>query len=117
MKPLGFSTTDTMEEFTKEEESLLLMLECACVDYGGAYVPGRTSENDRQTLDRWKAAGFCDHGRIVRAVDIVMKERTCWVRLSPEAMAAAHALRAARAERLWGKRLWRTAGEKGAGED
>lgn len=89
-------------------------MECAAVDYGGTYQPERTNAEDRAIMDRWKAEGIIDHGRV--ASEHLTEKRSVWVRLSPMAMQAAHALRIERAERMWGNRSWISTSEK-RGED
>lgn len=99
-----------MKKLTPQEESLLLFCECAMVDYGGLYESCHLNNNDRDILDVWKSNGFADHGRI--ASSDIKGTRTVWVKLSAEAMQAAHLLRTQRAIRKWNKRTWQTAVEK-----
>ena len=99
-----------IETLTKDEKSLLLFCECACVDNAGIYQPQRTNAVDRENLDKWQAEGFLDHGRV--SSEFLAETRCVWVRLSHEAMAMAQTLRRERAERMWKNRTWTTTEEK-----
>lgn len=100
----------TIDQLTKTEKSLLLFMECAAVDNGGIYQSERTNAEDREIMDRWKAEGFIDHGRV--ASEYLTATRRVWIHLTPEAMALAQELRRARAERMWFARTWETTAEK-----
>jgi hypothetical protein len=100
----------TIDQLTKTEKSLLLFMECAAVDEGGIYQTERTNAEDREIMDRWKAEGFIDHGRV--ASEYLTATRRVWIKLTPEAMALAQELRRARAERMWIARTWESTAEK-----
>jgi hypothetical protein len=100
----------TIDNLTKDEKSLLLFAECACVDYGGIYQPERLNDDDRQILKAWKLEGFCDHGRV--ASEHLTSTRSVWLKLSDEAMQLAHELRIERARRMWARRGWISTDEK-----
>lgn len=99
----------SFEQFSTTEKKLLLFLECAATDYGGAYQPEAVNDEDREIMDRWRACGFVDHGRI--ASKSLPTPRPLWVKLSPEAIKVAHACRAERAARMWRNRTWQTTAE------
>jgi hypothetical protein len=98
------------EDLSKDEKSLLLMLECACVDYGGIYQPERLNDADRAILERWKKDGILDHGRV--ASEFITMNRRVWVRLSGEAMQAAQELRSEHYARMLANRNWLSTAEK-----
>ena len=104
----------TMEKMiqlpTKTEKSMLLFAECCVVDNGGIYQSERTNADDREVMDRWKAEGFIDHGRV--SSEFLTATRRVWITLSPEAMALAQELRRERADRMWKNRTWTTTVEK-----
>lgn len=104
--------TTTIDSLTVSQASLLLLLECAAVDYEGVYQPERLNQADREVMNHWKAEGFIDHGRVASEDVTVSGNRLVWVRLSPEAVAMAHELRAKRIERKWTGRQWKTTAEK-----
>jgi hypothetical protein len=100
----------TIDQLTKTEKSLLLFMECAAVDHGGIYQPERTNTEDREIMDRWKAEGFIDHGRL--ASEHLKPGRTVWCSLSVDAMEMAHSLRKELAARMWENRTWISTAEK-----
>ena len=99
-----------IQSLTKTEKSMLLFAECCVVDHGGIYQSERTNAEDREVMDRWKAEGFIDHGRV--SSEFLTATRRVWITLSPEAMALAQELRRERADRMWKNRTLTTTVEK-----
>lgn len=94
----------TPEETAKKNEtSLLLYCESRAVDQRGILDVNRMNDDDRAILDRWKASGFVESGRVAFD-DIPNRGWTTWVRLSDAAWILAHSERRARAEREQYKR-------------
>lgn len=100
----------TIDSLTKDEKSLLMFAECACVDHGGIYQPQRLNNTDRAILDQWQLEGFASHGRV--ASEHLTETRCVWLQLSDAAMHLAHELRIQRAGRMWNNRNWITTNEK-----
>jgi hypothetical protein len=102
---------EVMAELTKDEKSLLLLLEACAVDNSGRIDLRRINSDDIAIGKRWNESGFVKFGRI-RAADIFRKE-TRWCHLSPEALKLAHEERTLRAERGWSRREYLTTEEEG----
>jgi len=100
----------TIDQLSKTEKQLLMLLECAAVDHGGLYQSERTNAEDRKTMDLWRDQGFIEHGRVPS--EYLTPIRRVWVRLSVDAENLAQVVRAERAARLWTNRGWITTHEK-----
>lgn len=99
-----------VEDFTKDEQSLLLYLETRAVDYGGRMNGQQLNNVDRENLTKWKVSGYVESGRI--CADDHNKDGTLWCKLSERAFNDATALRKARMLRMWENRHYRTTAEK-----
>ena len=95
---------------TKDERSLLLYLETRAVDHGGKIRDANMNDLDRATLKAWTKSGYVKSGRI--ASEHMDAQHATWVHLSEQAMADAHDLRKARAERMWANKVYMTTDEK-----
>jgi len=105
-----------MTELTKEEKSLLLYFETRATDYGGTVDGANMNGADFSKAQEWDKAGFVKFGRIC-SEDLDSRRRGAyWCRLSSDAVAIAHQLRAERADRVWEKRRWRTTEEYRGGK-
>jgi len=110
-------SSNDLKQLTKEEMSLLLFLETQAVDFGGLINTVHMNGNDHNILSDWTENGFVESGRVcfedIEKYNLAtqVKRKTMWVRLSQEAFDMAHAERKTRAERMWGKRSWRTTQE------
>jgi hypothetical protein len=83
---------------TRDEKSLLLYVETCCVDYGGLLEGIRMNESDHKALDRFKAEGVLDFGRIPsELLGQFSRKVTKWCDLTDTGWALAHQLRRARA--------------------
>ena len=99
---------------TKDERSLLLYIETRCVDYGGVLDTRHLNDDDQELLEKWKAEGFIDTGRV--AFKTIPDAPGCrawtqWVSLSEEAWKAAFIQRIARFAREHHNRKWMTTEE------
>lgn len=101
---------------TRQQLSLLLYLESRGVNHGGAVALVHMNEDDIKQAEAWNGLGLIQFGRItsrdIRARVPTHRTSTHWVKLSPQAQTIAAAERAARAERGWKARTWRTTAEK-----
>lgn len=108
-----------MPEMTIAQQRLLMYLETRAVDHRGKIDPAHVNVEDRQQIDDWAREGFIESGRICAAdLQPAAPSDTArayvpnsWVKLSPQAIAAAHALRIARIERGWQNKGYRTTAE------
>jgi hypothetical protein len=100
----------TLKTMTKDERSLLLFLETRAVDHAGRVDTRHMNSDDFEIAKRWDAEGFVNFGRI--AFEHCNDRGSHWCKLSPEAHQLCGEERAARAERTWKKRTWRTTEEK-----
>jgi len=82
------------------------------VNQGGRVDTRHMNDEDSAIAERWNAEKFVLFGRI--AHKDVNRYGAYWCQLSNEAFALAAAERAARAERMWKNRTWRTTEEKRA---
>ena len=103
---------DSEKLLTRDELSLLLFLETRAVDYGGRVATPHMNDDDRTIVDRWVEEGYVEYGRI--ALEDHNKQGTHWVKLSAEALKAAHQERTARIDRMWAARRFKTTAEKRA---
>lgn len=99
------------KEWNKDEKSLLLYLESRAVDHSGILDDKHLNTADRDNLKAWAESGFIETGRV--ASDF-LERGTTWAKPSSEAINEAHALRKARAERLWENKTYLTTDEKRA---
>jgi hypothetical protein len=100
------------ETMTRDEKSLLLYFETCAVDKSGRVDMEKMNDVDRANAERWDKLNFVEYGRIVFADIKADSSLTHYCRLSDEAFEAAAQLRAARAKRLWDKKLYTTTREK-----
>jgi len=102
----------THEQMSRSELSLLLFLECASVDYGGAVAVERMNDDDIASVEAWHESGFVSWSRIASDCLPLPSRRTYCCTLSEEAWSIAQAERRARYERMAASRSWFTTDEK-----
>lgn len=108
--------TEKREVMTQAQQALLMYLETCMVNKSGRVDSTIINEEERRMIDKWRAEGFVEFGRIV--LHGVTGEGGNWVRLSDDAWADAHAARIERAERMWqDKRYTTTADRREGGDD
>lgn len=100
----------SLENMTKDEQSLLLFLETCAVDKAGRVNIVHMNDADMEIARQWNEDHFIGFGRM--AMEYVTDKGSHWCRLSDEAWVLVSAERKARADRLWGKRSWNTTEEK-----
>ena len=91
-----------MNNFTPQENNLLLYLECCAVDYGGKIDSRRINDDERHILKRWHSNKFIQYGRI--AANDIRGGLTHWVTFTDSAWTAAHNERRARNARMMNQR-------------
>lgn len=95
-----------LENFTSDERSLLLYIECCAVDYGGLVDCRKINDDDRAILKKWDREGFISFSRITfkSLKTLNTKEYNHdLVRLSEDAWKLAHEERRARNVRMSAK--------------
>lgn len=101
-----------LEQMTRDERSLLLYLECCCVDYEGLIDVRKMNKEDIEIAKRWNEAGFITFGRVsAKSIFSGSAKKSHCCTLSPEAWNLAHRERIARFERNYKKRTWLSAKE------
>lgn len=89
---------------TRDEKSVLLYAETCLVDGGGLLAGVRLNEADHAALEKFKAAGALDYGRIpFHTIEKLIHpgygvNLTHWVTFHEPAWQAAHALRRSRSQ-------------------
>ena len=68
------------------------------------------NDDDQDILKTWADDGFLETGRII--AEDCNHDGWAWVRLSPDAMTAAHAERLRRSMRMWDNKQYTTTKEK-----
>ena len=102
-----------IKEMTKDEKSLVLFLEVRATDNGGRVDVRHMNEGDMNIAEEWNVTEFISFGRIVyKDIATTGTKSSHWCHLSDEAFGIAHQLRREKAERMWGKRNYRTTAEK-----
>lgn len=90
---------------SKEERSLLLFFESACVEHGGIFNSQHMNSEDFTIAATWKASGFANIKRLKTAVINRLNGRyTHYCSLSPTAWSLAQEERRERAARLRAQR-------------
>lgn len=93
----------SLTTMTKDERSLLLFFEVACVDQSGGLNTQHMTADDMEIAKRWDSEGFIGFGRINSAIVFNgdrPKTATHWITLSDEAWELAHKERRARSNRI-----------------
>jgi len=94
------------------EASLLMYLECCCVDYGGSVERRRLNDDDMKIIEKWKESEFISFGRISFKDIHGTRPATHWCELSPSAWLLAHANRKAKSLRTQKNRKWSKTSER-----
>ena len=100
------SVSASLKKMNKDERSLLLFFENACVEHGGWLHHKHMNEEDLLIATQWAASGFIKEFRRLKMA-VIRKtagkySHTCW--LSPSAWSIAQAERRARAKRIRDRR-------------
>jgi len=95
-----------LENFGKQERSLLLFLETRAVDYSGAVKTAHMNEADMDLARTWDQIGLIGFGRIAFESLPRPDGSTHWVFLSPDAWRLAHEERMARGCRTFARRTY-----------
>ena len=102
----------SLTEMSRDERSLLLYLETRAVDHGGLVTTPQMNATDFENVEKWKAVGFIEFGRLTHESIEKLRGSTHWVKLSEKAWLFAHQERRNRYERVNGSRTWQTTEEK-----
>ncbi|WP_236027618.1 MULTISPECIES: hypothetical protein [Burkholderia] len=86
------------ETLSRDEYSLLLYAETVCVEYGGLLEGARMNAADMGALERFKADGILNYGRVPgRLLGTFTRGVSHWCDLTDAGWELAHKLRRARA--------------------
>lgn len=96
---------------TKDEKSLLLYLETCVVDDQGLIDSRKMNIDDWRKLELWTESRYVQSGRVASAWIKSPGIKNHWVVLSDLAWRHVGELRREKADRVWGKRNYKTTSE------
>ena len=85
-------------KLSRDEQSILLYMECCLVDQGGILEGVRMNSDDHANIAKFKAAGLIDSGRVPARLLSKQPGSTNWVTFTPEAWTLVSQLRQIRAK-------------------